>query len=78
MTNELVCSWSTAPIHIDIAVRREDLPAIAKAVQTVGLEYRHVAGIDMLVQTGQPKDLEEAGLLTAEIEAGLPQSSAKG
>lgn len=103
---------------IDIAVRREDLPAIAKAVQTVGLEYRHVAGIDMLIQTGQPSarravhlypaaglppcvrirgfrlvplvdligkkltsyrikdqmyiiDLDEAGLITPEIEAGL-------
>jgi hypothetical protein len=118
---------------IDIAVRREDLPAIAKAVQTVGLEYRHAAGIDMLIQTGQPsarravhllftgekvrpeypaanpdlgpdrrsrgirlipleglirmkltsfrlkdqahlKDLEEAGLLPAEMEAGLSET----
>jgi len=117
---------------IDIAVRRQDLPTIAKAVQTVGLEYRHAAGIDMLTQTGQPsarravhllftgekvrleypaanpdlgpdrrirgirlipleglirmkltsfrlkdqahlKDLEEAGLLTAEMEAGLSE-----
>jgi hypothetical protein len=39
---------------IDIAVRREDLAAIAKAVEPFGLQYRHVAGIDMLVQTGQP------------------------
>ncbi|HUI77631.1 MAG TPA: hypothetical protein VLY24_06930 [Bryobacteraceae bacterium] len=39
---------------IDIAVRREDLSAIAEAVKPVGLEYRHAAGVDMLVQTGQP------------------------
>jgi hypothetical protein len=39
---------------IDIVVRREDLPRIADAVQTVGLEYRHVAGVDMLVQQGKP------------------------
>jgi hypothetical protein len=39
---------------IDIAVRREDLPKIAKAVEPLGLEYRHVAGMDMLVQTGEP------------------------
>jgi hypothetical protein len=39
---------------IDIAVRREDLAAIAKAAETFGLQYRHVAGIDMLVQKGQP------------------------
>lgn len=116
---------------IDIAVRREDLPAISKAAPTVGLEYRQVAGEDMLVQTGQPSarravhliftgekvrpeypmatpelgpgrrirglrlipladlirmkltsfrardaahiiDLDEAGLITPEIEAGLP------
>jgi hypothetical protein len=39
---------------IDVAVRREDLPKIAQAVEPLGLEYRHVAGIDMLVQAGQP------------------------
>jgi hypothetical protein len=39
---------------IDIAVRREDLTAIAKAVEPFGLQHRHVAGIDMLVQASQP------------------------
>ena len=39
---------------IDIAVRREDLDAIARAVEPFGLQHRHVAGEDMLVQTGQP------------------------
>lgn len=39
---------------IDIAVRREDLAAIAKAIEPFGLLYRHVAGVDMLVQAGQP------------------------
>jgi hypothetical protein len=39
---------------IDIVVRREDLDAIAKAVEPFGLRYRHVAGVDMLVQDGQP------------------------
>ena len=39
---------------IDITVRREDLDAIAKAVEPFGLQYRHVAGVDMLVQTGHP------------------------
>jgi hypothetical protein len=39
---------------IDIAVRREDLDRIAAAVRPFGLEYRHVAGIDMLVQTVAP------------------------
>ena len=39
---------------IDITVRREDLARIAQAVESVGLAYRHVAGIDMLVQKGEP------------------------
>ena len=39
---------------IDIVVRRVDLPAIVRAVEPYGLEYRHVAGIDMLLQSGQP------------------------
>jgi hypothetical protein len=39
---------------IDIVVRREDLEAIAEAVKPFGLQYRHVAGVDMLVQTGAP------------------------
>jgi hypothetical protein len=96
------------------------LPRIAEAVKPFGLEYRHTAGVDMLVQAGQPsarkavllvlaggelgnlstnpgiaahpladlvrmkltsfrlrdevhlKDLDETGLITPEIEAGLP------
>jgi hypothetical protein len=38
---------------IDIVVRREDLAAIARAVEPFGLQYRHVAGVDMLIQPGQ-------------------------
>jgi hypothetical protein len=39
---------------IDIAVRREDLEKIAKAAEPFGLEYRHVAGVDMLVRKAEP------------------------
>ncbi|MBI3698583.1 MAG: hypothetical protein HY238_27550 [Acidobacteria bacterium] len=39
---------------IDIAVRREDLEKIAKAAEPFGLQHRHVAGVDMLVQAGKP------------------------
>ena len=39
---------------IDIAVRREDLEKIAKAAEPFGLQHRHVAGIDMLVQLEKP------------------------
>lgn len=103
---------------IDIAVRREDLRKIAEAVGAFGLQYRHVAGVDMLTQAGEAsarravhlyavpelghyrrirqlrlvpladlirmkltsfrakdeahlKDLDDAGLITPEIESGL-------
>ena len=39
---------------IDIAVRRADLDKIKQAVEAFGLQYRHVAGVDMLIQTGAP------------------------
>jgi hypothetical protein len=38
---------------IDIAVRREDLGRIARAVEPFGMQYRHVGGVDMLVQAGE-------------------------
>ena len=39
---------------IDVAVRREDLERVAKAVEPFGLEHRLVAGVDMLVQSEAP------------------------
>ena len=39
---------------IDVVVRREDLERVAAAVKPFGLDYRHVAGVDMLVQHGAP------------------------
>lgn len=39
---------------IDIVVRRQDLERIAAAAETCGLAYRHVAGVDMLVQADAP------------------------
>ena len=39
---------------IDIAIRREDLQKIVKAVEPFGLQYRHAAGVDMLAPTGEP------------------------
>jgi hypothetical protein len=39
---------------VDIAVRRADLEKIAEAAGRFGFQYRHVAGVDMLVQAGQP------------------------
>jgi hypothetical protein len=39
---------------IDIAVRRGDLDRVAQAVKPFGLEYRHAAGVDMLIRAGEP------------------------
>jgi hypothetical protein len=40
---------------IDVAVNRADVAAIAHAVEPFGFNYRHAAGMDMLVDTADPK-----------------------
>jgi hypothetical protein len=40
---------------VDLAVDRADLPRITDVVRSLGLEYRHVAGADMLVDAVAPK-----------------------
>jgi len=40
---------------IDLAVDRQDLGRIAEAMRPLGLEYRHTAGLDMLVNAANPK-----------------------
>lgn len=40
---------------IDLAVDRADLEAIGNAARSVGLEYRHTAGVDMLVDCANSK-----------------------
>jgi hypothetical protein len=39
---------------VDLAIDRDDLSRINQAVQSIGLEYRHAAGVDMLVDAKQP------------------------
>lgn len=39
---------------IDLAVDRKDLGKIADAVRAFGFEYRHTAGVDMLVDSARP------------------------
>jgi hypothetical protein len=106
---------------VDIAIDRRELKKIAEAAEKFGFRYRHVAGVDMLVDAGTPrastaikmiivsgfsepvrteegillapvadlvkmkltsfrmkdqlhlKDLDSAHLITAEIEAALPE-----
>ena len=40
---------------IDAGVARIDMPRIIEAAESAGFRYRHVAGIDMLVDVEQPK-----------------------
>jgi hypothetical protein len=40
---------------VDVAIDRDDLARIAQAVRSIGLEYRHAGGVDMLVDAKQPK-----------------------
>ncbi len=40
---------------VDIAVNRDDLERIARSVEEYGFCYRHAAGVDMLVDSNQPK-----------------------
>jgi hypothetical protein len=40
---------------VDVAIDRDDLTRIVQAVQSIGLEYRHAAGVDMLVDAKHPK-----------------------
>jgi len=40
---------------VDAAIRREDLQTLIAAARDAGWEYRHIAGVDMLVEARQPK-----------------------
>jgi hypothetical protein len=48
---------------VDLAVDRADLPRIVEAIRATGLVYRHVAGVDMLVDAAQPKARSAVHLL---------------
>jgi hypothetical protein len=40
---------------VDVAVRRQDLTAITNVAERHGFRYRHVAGVDMLVDAENPR-----------------------
>jgi hypothetical protein len=48
---------------VDLAVDRRDLERIAAAVRPFGLEYRHTAGVDMLVDAQRPQGRSAAHLV---------------
>ena len=62
---------------IDIVVRRADLAAIAQAVQSVGLEFRQVAGVDMLVQAESPSARRAVHMIFSgeKVQADYPEAT---
>lgn len=48
---------------VDIAVDRRDLDAIREAVRPFGFEYRHAAGVDLLVDAARPTTRSAAHLI---------------
>jgi hypothetical protein len=64
---------------IDIAVRREDLKRIEEAVEPYGLKFRHVAGVDMLVQANEPSARRAVHMLFSgeKVKADAPEATPK-
>lgn len=48
---------------VDAAIVREDLPAVVLAAERIGWVYRHIAGVDMLLDAAQPKARSAVHLL---------------
>src|SRR5260370_2036284 len=40
---------------VDVAVNREEVPQIAAAAEPFGFHFRHVAGVDMLLDDPEPR-----------------------
>jgi len=62
---------------VDLAVDRADIARIAEAVRGLGLEYRHVAGADMLVDAAAPSARSAVHLVfireKVRPQSGLPE-----
>jgi hypothetical protein len=50
---------------VDMMVNRGDLDRIIEAVKAFGFDYRHAAGVDMLLDTSAPKARNEIHLIFA-------------
>ena len=50
---------------IDVAIDRVDLQSIGEAAKSIGMQYRHVAGVDMLVDATTPKARSAVHLIFA-------------
>jgi len=64
---------------VDLAIDRDCLQALAEAVRPFGFEYRHAAGVDMLVDTAQPKARSAVHLVFGSVpDCSPPVRSAEG
>lgn len=50
---------------IDVAIGRQDLERLRTAIEPYGLRFRHVAGVDMLVDANEPKARSAIHLIMA-------------
>lgn len=48
---------------VDIAIRREDLPAVIRTLESVGFEYAQVTGVDLFIDGPQGKPSQGVHLL---------------
>ena len=58
---------------VDAAVAREDLPRLIQAAREAGLEYRHAAGVDMLLDAnsgGPPRSAVHLIFIGEKVRAG--------
>jgi len=64
---------------IGLAVRRADLGRIRETVRPLGLELRHAAGVDMLVDAAQPKARSAVHLVFVgeKVRADYPEAVAE-
>jgi hypothetical protein len=63
---------------VDAAIDREYLPAVIEAARGSGWVYRHVSGVDMLVDAEQPKARSAVHLRSDNVPTSLPAMTQEG
>ena len=63
---------------VDAAIEREFLPSVIEAGRQAGWAYRHVSGVDMLVDAGQPKARSAICLRCEEVPSSPPAMTEEG
>jgi len=63
---------------VDAAIDREYLPAVIEAARQAGWVYRHVSGVDMLVDAEQPKARSAVHLRSEIVLSSHPEMTQEG